>query len=94
MKTRIIGYALATAIGLGAGATLSNSVSASTSVASNSAVQHGTDAAFRDGLFMGRHDAEQGRLRHVSTGRWSASSDRSHYQAGYEAAFDATNSSR
>ncbi len=87
---RIVGYALAMTIGLGTGAILSNGVSANTLTPTTVAVQHGTDAAFHDGLYMGKHDAEQGRLRHVSTGRWSSSTDRSHYQAGYDAGFAAS----
>jgi hypothetical protein len=88
---RIFGYALALAIGVGTGAVLSNNVSANTSTPGNLAVKQGTDAAFRDGLFTGKHDAEQGRLHHVSTGRWSSATNRAQYQAGYDAGFAPTN---
>lgn len=84
---RFMGYAAAMLIGLATGATLTNGVSASTLASSTAQVQHGTDAAYRDGLFMGKHDAAEGRLRHVSAGRWSAASDRTQYQTGYDAGF-------
>jgi uncharacterized protein with FMN-binding domain len=84
---KAFGYALALTIGLAAGSVLSTNVSAHTPPPRAAAVQHGTDAAYRDGLFEGKYDAAQGRLRHVSTGRWSTSLDRSQYQAGYDAGF-------
>jgi hypothetical protein len=84
---RFVGYAAAMLIGLATGATLANGVSAHTLEADNVQVKHGTDAAYRDGLFMGKHDAEEGRLRHVSAGRWSTPTDRAQYQTGYDAGF-------
>jgi len=84
---RLMGYAAAMLIGLATGATLTNGVSAHTLASANLQVKHGTDAAFHDGLFMGKHDAKEGRLRHVSAGRWSTANDRSQYQAGYDAGF-------
>ena len=35
------------------------------------AVNNPADAAFRDGLFHGRLDAERGRKQHLSSGRWN-----------------------
>ena len=84
---RIASYALAVAVGVGTGAVLSNGVSANTLTANTVTVQHGTDAAFRDGLYMGARDANAGRLHHVSEGRWSTPTDRAQYQAGYDAAY-------
>jgi hypothetical protein len=46
-----------------------------------------TDAAFRDGLFLGRQDAEQGRKPHLSTGRWSADADRRLFVSAYLQAY-------
>jgi hypothetical protein len=46
-----------------------------------------TDAAFRDGLFLGRQDAEHGRKPHLSTGRWSADADRRLFVSGYSQAY-------
>jgi hypothetical protein len=90
MTNRIFGYALTLAVGLGTGAAVSTNASANTFASANSAVQQGTDAAFRDGIFQGKHDAEEGRLRHVSTGRWATETNRSQFQAGYDAGFSNT----
>jgi hypothetical protein len=46
-----------------------------------------TDAAFRDGLFLGRQDAEHGRKPHLSTGRWNLEADRRLFVSGYIKAF-------
>ena len=45
------------------------------------------DAAFRDGLFQGRLDAEQGRKQHLSTGRWNGDADRRSFVSGYLQAY-------
>jgi hypothetical protein len=87
MTNKIFGYALAAAVGLGTGAALTKTASANTLAADTPNVQHGTDAAFHDGLFQGKRDADQGRLRHVSTGRWATETNRSQFQAGYDAGF-------
>src|SRR5579863_792908 len=49
-----------------------------------------TDGAFRDGLFLGRIDAEQGRQRHVSSGRWSSEADRRSFVLGYQQGYGKT----
>jgi len=61
-----------------------------TSVRSNrwsTAINQATDAAYRDGLFLGQFDANRGRTRHVCVGRWSTASDRNSFIAGYEAGY-------
>jgi len=50
-------------------------------------INQATDAAYRDGLFLGQFDANQGRTRHVCVGRWSTASDRNSFIAGYEAGY-------
>jgi hypothetical protein len=50
-------------------------------------INQATDAAYRDGLFLGQFDANQGRTRHICVGRWSTASDRNSFVAGYEAGF-------
>ncbi|HEY3929152.1 MAG TPA: hypothetical protein VGL89_12315 [Candidatus Koribacter sp.] len=87
MTKKVLSYALATMIGLGTGAALSKNVSASTT-GTLPAISSNTDAAYRDGVFLGRRDAEQGRLRHVSVGRWSSAQNRAAFQAGYNAGFN------
>jgi len=46
-----------------------------------------TDAAFRDGVFLGRLDAQHERKPHLSTGRWSAEADRRLFVSGYLQAY-------
>lgn len=86
MTKKILSFTAAIAIAIGTGAALSKNVSANT-VPAAAAIQQGTDAAFRDGLFLGERDAKQGRLHHVSAGRWSSTNDRAQFVAGYEAAY-------
>jgi len=43
-----------------------------------------TDAAFRDGLYLGRLAAKSGAQPHVAVGRWAAAQDRSSFTAGYQ----------
>jgi hypothetical protein len=43
-----------------------------------------TDAAFRDGFYLGKLDAESGRKPHLSIGRWNTARDRASFVAGYQ----------
>jgi hypothetical protein len=45
------------------------------------------DAAFRDGVYLGKLDAEAGRKPHLTTGRWSSNPDRASFIAGYQATY-------
>ena len=51
------------------------------------AVGRPTDGAYRDGLYLGRLDAQAGRRPHVAVGRWSRDTDRNSYRAGYSAGY-------
>jgi hypothetical protein len=42
------------------------------------------EAAFRDGLFQARLDAQNGRKPHIASGRWNAERDRALFITGYE----------
>jgi hypothetical protein len=42
------------------------------------------DGAFRDGLYLGKLDAESGRKPHLSIGRWNTARDRASFVAGYQ----------
>lgn len=42
------------------------------------------DAAYRDGLFLGKLDGQQGRKVRPSIGRWNTEKDRASFSAGYE----------
>ena len=50
-------------------------------------INQATDAAYRDGLFLGQFDANRGRARHMCVGRWSTASDRNSFIAGYDAGY-------
>ena len=51
------------------------------------AVNNPSDAAFRDGLFQGRLDAERSRKPHLSIGRWNVDTDRRSFVSGYLRAY-------
>ena len=53
----------------------------------HSSIADATDGAFRDGLYLGKLDAQAGRARHLSVGRWSADPDRALFKTGYEAGY-------
>jgi hypothetical protein len=74
-------------LGIAIGAGASTMVSGVRANVRNAAVEPHTDAAYRDGLFLGRFDARQGRSAHVCAGRWSTASDRNSFAAGYEAGY-------
>jgi len=42
------------------------------------------DGAFRDGLYLGKLDAESGRKPHLSIGRWSTARERASFVTGYQ----------
>lgn len=55
----------------------------------NAANSRATDAAYRDGLYQGRLDAQDTRPVHISSGRWSQQKDRSSFSQGYKQAYAA-----
>ena len=46
-----------------------------------------TNAAFRDGLYLGQLDARQGKDPHLSVGRWSRNEDRIAFTSGYQQSY-------
>ncbi|HXJ89365.1 MAG TPA: hypothetical protein VMS18_21290 [Candidatus Binatia bacterium] len=50
-------------------------------------VQLATDAAFRDGLYLGRLAHAANRQMHPPVGRWSTAKDRASFAAGYRQGF-------
>ena len=46
-----------------------------------------SDAAFRDGLYLGKLDANSGKPQHLSVGRWSTAKDRASFSAGYQQSY-------
>jgi hypothetical protein len=47
------------------------------------AVNSPADAAFRDGLFQGRSDAQRSRRQHLAIARWNVDADRRSFVSGY-----------
>lgn len=68
---------------LGVVSTLWSKVSAQTGQAGLSRVDRAGDAAYRDGLFLGRLDAQAGRVHRACVGRWSTGVDREAFALGY-----------
>jgi hypothetical protein len=83
MKKAIL-IVFAMAFALHVATVMLNSVFADTPYRAVREVERATDGAFRDGLFVGRIDAERGRKPHLASGRWSAQQDRSSFVAGYQ----------
>jgi hypothetical protein len=48
------------------------------------------DGAYRDGLYLGRLDAQAGRVSRPAVARWSRETDRDMFRAGYEEGFRRT----
>ena len=42
------------------------------------------DAAYRDGLFVGKLDGQQGRAMQPTVGRWNSNEDRASFRVGYK----------
>lgn len=53
-----------------------------------------TSAAYRDGLYLGKRDAEQGHAEHVTSGRWAQLGDRELFASGYRQAYFVETASR
>jgi hypothetical protein len=46
-----------------------------------------TQGAYRDGIYLGKLDAEQGRSEHIATGRWAQATDKESFSAGYRESY-------
>ncbi len=46
------------------------------------------NAAFRDGVYVGKLDATRGGAMHLAVGRWSTANDRAAFMQGYSQSFD------
>jgi hypothetical protein len=87
MKTISL-FALALTFGMGTASMLNTD-----NHNSNQAVQN-ADAAFRDGLYLGRLAAEAGAEPHVARGRWATLGDRALFSAGYQKGYRGSLASR
>jgi hypothetical protein len=75
------------AVSVAVAALTSRSLVPKTDSPDNPVVVQAGNAAFRDGLHLGRLDAEYGRTRHLSVGRWSVDSNRAWFVTGYHAGY-------
>jgi len=69
------------------GALTSRNLLTKADLTDSSLVSQAGNAAFRDGMHLGRFDAESGRTRHLSVGRWSTDTGRASFVAGYQAGY-------
>ncbi|MGD0182895.1 MAG: hypothetical protein ABSC15_24040 [Terriglobales bacterium] len=88
MKTISL-FALALTFGMGTASMLNTD-----NHNSNQAVVQNADAAFRDGLYLGRLAAEAGAEPHVARGRWATLGDRALFSAGYQEGYRGSLASR
>ena len=68
-------------------ATASTMITTVQSKAAKADLRRATDAAYRDGLFLGHFDANRGRTPHICAGRWRSAEDRDSFTAGYKAGY-------
>jgi len=54
----------------------------------NAEARLAADGAYRDGLYLGRLAAQNGRTQQPSTGRWSTKRDRASFTAGYQRGYN------
>lgn len=81
MKTKISMFAIALALGTGAGLALNR---APQTEAPKAVADSATNAAYRDGLYQAKLAVQRGDAAHVATGRWGSDSDRASFAAGYQ----------
>jgi hypothetical protein len=79
------------AVSVAVAALTSRSLLTSSPSPGNAAVSQAGNAAFRDGLHLGKFDAQSGRTPHLSVGRWSSEMDRAWFVAGYQAGYQQMN---
>jgi hypothetical protein len=87
MKTISL-FALALTLGMGTASMLNTN-----NQNSNQPVQN-ADAAFRDGLYLGKLAAQAGAKPHIARGRWATLGDRALFSAGYQEGYSGSLASR
>jgi hypothetical protein len=88
MKTISL-FALALTLGMGTASMLNPD-----NHNSNQAIVQNADAAFRDGLYLGKLAAQAGAEPHVARGRWATVGDRALFSAGYQEGYSGSLASR
>jgi hypothetical protein len=81
-------FVIALALTVSWAASLQSTDHQSASLDANTNAALATNAAFRDGLYLGRLTAERGRESRVATGRWATNQDRISFAAGYQQGYD------
>lgn len=84
---KLFTFAVAIAVSLGTTAMLANRTRGPRQVAES---QLNSDAAFRDGIYVGRLARERGQLPRPLVGRWSNGRDRAMFSAGYWQGYSAS----
>ncbi len=79
---------VALALSVSWAASLQNTNHQPTSLDASENASQATNAAFRDGLYLGRLEAERGSESHVASGRWARNQDRISFAAGYQQGYD------
>jgi hypothetical protein len=96
MKTLFL-LAVGTALGMGTASMLHaghpNQFAGSSATAAQNIIQT-NDAAFRDGLYLGRIAAKAGAAPYIAIARWSAAEDRTSFTAGYQRGYNEVLASR
>jgi hypothetical protein len=82
------------AVSVAAAALTSRSLLTSPAFSGNAVVSQAGNAAYRDGLHLGKFDARSGRTRHLSVGRWSSDTNRAWFIAGYQAGYEQLNAAK
>jgi hypothetical protein len=81
-------YVFAVALTLGIAVSLLSGVAIQSTKNATIVTNRATDAAFHDGLYVGKLDAAQGNRPHLSSGRWSTETNRRSYIAGYQKGYN------
>jgi hypothetical protein len=81
-------YVFGIALTLGVAAVLLTGVVTRTNQSASARINQATNAAFRDGLYVGKLHAAQGNRPHLGSGRWSTDLDRRAYIAGYQKGYN------
>lgn len=77
-------FVIALALSASWAARLQSTERQSASLDANTNAAQATNAAFRDGLYLGKLAAELGSESHVTTGRWATNQERISFAAGYQ----------
>lgn len=81
-------YVFATALVLGLAASVFTGAVTGRLQSASAQLDRATNAAFRDGLYVGKLDAVQGKRPHLGSGRWANEADRRNYIDGYQRGFN------